>query len=168
MSQTAAKLDAGTPQAALTDQAPAPRPVGGQPLCTAERRAELVAAALVGIEDGRTLADIAVELGLTRRTLRAWLYGLGEAAVQSRRLWLDSMLADSHEAIECADDSLSLARAREQWRCASWLAERRDAARYGARQDPTTVVQVNGQATISPSLDPIEAARLYRQLVGEG
>jgi hypothetical protein len=49
--------------------------------------------------------------------------------------------------LDNAKDNFPLARAREQWKAATWLAERRDAIRYGqkteSKQDLSLSITVN-------------------------
>ena len=131
-----------------------------------EQRQQVVSDALARTVDGDTLADIAADHGVTVQTLHAWLSATGDEYRELRQAWLDSMLARGAVAIDASTDQFELARAREQWKYATWYAERRDPARYGARQDPSTVVQVAGNATITPAMDQAEAARLYQEMIG--
>lgn len=104
---------------------------------TPEQRQQIVDAAFEQIMQGRTLADIAAEHGVTARSLQYWLHDLGDEYAQLRQRWLDAMLADAGEELERADDQFRLARARELFKRATWYAERRDPQRYGQRQEVT-------------------------------
>lgn len=106
---------------------------------TPEQRQAIVDAALDGIVQGRTLADIAADHGITTRCLQYWLHDLGDDYARLRQAWLDAMLADAGEELEQAEDQFRLARARELFKRATWYAERRDPARYGPRQDAQPV-----------------------------
>lgn len=98
-------------------------------------RERVLKAAYPAILQGKTLKQIAAEQDIPPRTLSLWLHAQHDYA-ELRQTWLDSMLADAAEAIEDeTGDQLQLARARERWRKATWYAERRDPARYGARLD---------------------------------
>ena len=110
---------------------------------TPERRAAIVADACSQIFDGHTLAQIAAQHGITERTLQLWLHALGDEYRELRTVWLDQMLAESGEEIEKADDPFRLARARELFRRATWYAERRDSARYGAKNEGQQATQIN-------------------------
>lgn len=111
---------------------------------TPEHKAVVIDAAKSQIMQGRTLAQIAAAADVPLPTLKLWLHSLGDEYAELRQAWLDSMLANSAEAIDAAEDPLSLARAREQWRCATWYAERRDRARYGVQAESTgqTAIQI--------------------------
>lgn len=85
------------------------------------------------ILDGDTLHEIAVSHGITKRTLNTWLMALGEEYQELRQVWIDNMLSEAKEAIDSADENFPLTRAREQWKAATWYAERRDRARYGVQ-----------------------------------
>ena len=132
---------------------------------TPEEREAITADACQQIMLGYTVEQVAAQNGITTRTLHHWLHALGDEYERFRRTWLDSMLIEAGEGIEGAEDPLQIARARELWKRATWYAERRDPNRYAAKQ-PTVAVQINNSNTISADVDPVEAARLYRELVG--
>lgn len=93
--------------------------------------------------EGATCQQIADKHAIHERTLRYWLSDLGDEYTQIRRLWIDNLLLDAGEEIERADDDFPLARARELWKRATWYAERRDPARYGAKpQDQAASITV--------------------------
>mgnify|MGYP001617762840 FL=1 len=108
----------------------------------AEMRAQIIERAKDQIIAGDTLADIAAEHGISRRTLLYWLAQLGEEYERLRQAWIDHLLVDAGEQLEGASEALPLARARELWKRATWYAERRDAARYGQRTEAALSVGV--------------------------
>lgn len=113
------------------------------------RRSTIIRDALRAIEDAHeTVADIAARHGITRHTLQTWLLGLGEEYAQIRARWLDSLLAESEQALLQAADPLALARAREHRRATEWYAERRDRARYGDQPVAQLAVAPIFQVTI--------------------
>lgn len=109
-------------------------------------REHVVEAAKAQIMAGLTMRQIADSHGVPAVTLKLWLLSLGDEYRQLRELWLDSRLANADDAIEIAADPLSLARARELWKSATWYAERRDPARYGAHS--TLAVEAVGLADV--------------------
>lgn len=106
---------------------------GRQAPVPAERRKEIIDSAREHILNGKTLKDIAAIEGVSVATLSIWFHGLGDEYKDLRRLWVDEMLVKSANNIDESVDALALARAREQWRYATWYAERRDPFRYGAK-----------------------------------
>lgn len=102
---------------------------------TEEQRDAIVTDAMARILTGETLAEIAARHGVSVPSLHIWLSRLGDEYIDLRRTWIDGMLTEAKTAIDTSDDQLSLSRAREQWRSAAWYAERRDAQRYGVKQD---------------------------------
>ena len=109
---------------------------------TPEQRKAIVDAALARIVDGDGLREIAADHGITYQTLHAWLSALGDEYTELRQRWLDSMLTAAKLAIDGAPDHFELARGREQWRYATWYAERRDPARYGAKPQGDGAVNI--------------------------
>lgn len=108
-----------------------------------ERKTQIIADACDSIMQGDTIAQIAGKHGISPRTLDMWLHALGDEYRELRSAWLDKMLIEAGEEIEGADDQLRLARARELFRRATWYAERRDSARYGARNEGQQATQIN-------------------------
>lgn len=108
------------------------------------------------ILEGSTLAQIASDHGITSRTLNSWLLSLGDEYSTLRQVWIDNLLIDAKEELDNAADVFPLARAREQWKAATWLAERRDSQRYGQKtehkQDLSLSITVN-RGTSLPVID---------------
>ena len=106
------------------------------PICTSERRSEIIVEAMQALERGETTDNIAERHGIAGRTLRAWLISLPEAN-QARAQFLSSELAYYLEQIESATEPMPLARAREGFRAWSWIAERRESQMFGPKQEVT-------------------------------
>ena len=108
----------------------------------AETKQTILEDAKERILKGDTLTEIAEDHGISKRTLNTWLMALGDEYQELRQVWIDNMLAEAKEAIDGADEQLPLARAREQWKAATWYAERRDRLRYG--QQVANINIING------------------------
>lgn len=98
-----------------------------------ERKTVILEDAKTRILEGWTLYQIAEKHGITSRTLSTWLHQLGDEYTELRQVWIDNMLLEAKESLDKAEDTFPLARAREQWKAATWYAERRDAQRYGQK-----------------------------------
>ena len=88
---------------------------------------------------GKTPAEIAISHNVSPRTVQYWLLG-DETAEAARGQLIASELArtldDMREPPEGTPDSpLRLARAREEFRAWSWIAERRESRLYGQKQE---------------------------------
>jgi hypothetical protein len=83
------------------------------------------------ILEGSTLDQIATSHGIDTKTLNTWLIALGDEYKELREAWIDNMLVEAKSELDNASDQFPLARAREQWKAATWYAERRDRLRYG-------------------------------------
>lgn len=121
-----------------------PAPAKGcQPPVPQERRNAIIESAKEHILQGRTMKQIAALEGVSVATLAIWFHQLGDEYKALRQLWVDEMLVRSARNIDESADALELARAREQWRYATWYAERRDPFRYGVKGDGNQQVAVN-------------------------
>jgi len=114
-----------------------------------ERKQLILEDAKAQILQGLTLQQIADKHEIDRKTLNTWLLSLGDEYQELRNAWIDSKLTEAAEAIESADEQFPLARAREQWKAATWYAERRDRLRYG--QQVANINIING-VTLSDAL----------------
>lgn len=93
---------------------------------------------LARINTGASLRQIAAELGVSNVGLRAWLLREnGEQYSDAITNALTTRVAEADEALEAADDVVSIARAREIARYARMDLERRRPALYGQRQQIT-------------------------------
>lgn len=110
-----------------------PQPRAGGHKYPDEFRAAVLDNAKAAILDGKTLRQIADDHGINLWTLHNWLHALGDEYSALRQRWIDSLLLDAGEEIDEAATDFQLARGRERWRKATWYAERRDPARYGAK-----------------------------------
>jgi hypothetical protein len=111
------------------------------PICSADRRSEIILSIPERIKNGETTREIAAAEGLAWSTLKSWLVGLPEVE-DARGLFLAQELvsrADDIDLAKEAGDPLALACARESFRAWSWIAERREARLFGQRQEITHV-----------------------------
>ena len=113
-----------------------------------ERKQEIIKGALTGIAQGQNSEAIGATYGVPGRTIRYWLLN-DDKAEQARKCLVDQELARCGEEIRDAQEPLPLARAREEFRYWSWIAERRDSARYGQKQELT----VKAEFSIDTILD---------------
>lgn len=125
-----------------------------------EKKQLILADAKKRILEFETLEEIATSHGISKRTLNTWLMALGDEYTELRQVWIDSMLEEAKREIDEADDNFPLARARERWKAATWYAERRDRARYGA--DKATINIINGVSMKEALAD--EAGELLEHL----
>ncbi len=110
------------------------------PVCSVEKRQEIIADAISALETGETTDQIAARYSIDGSTLRRWLLGdelLEDTANKSRKRYFDGELSVAREEIRSADTPFTLARAREDFRAVSWLAERRLPQFYGQKQEVT-------------------------------
>jgi transposase-like protein len=112
-----------------------------------ERKTAILEDAKQRILEGSTLAQIASSHGIDTKTLNTWLIALGDEYKELREAWIDNMLIEAKTELDNAQDNFPLARAREQWKAATWYAERRDSQRYGQKtehkQDLSLSITVN-------------------------
>lgn len=100
------------------------------PACTPEQRKLIMAEALDGLRQGQTTDQVAARHNIDGSTLRRWLL-TDDVADFARKQYFDGELAEARQEIRAAQDAFTLARAREDFRAVSWLAERRLPAYYG-------------------------------------
>lgn len=93
------------------------------------------------IATGASLDDVAMDTGIGKPTLRMWLTALGDEYAEIRQTYIDNLLTTAIERIDASTDFLTLARAKEQWKYSTWIAERRD-IRYSPVQQ-AVAVQIN-------------------------
>lgn len=98
------------------------------------------------LAQGELVRNIAKDLGIHRMSISHVLANDPEyqAAIAEA---LEARLEMADEALERAEDGLSLARAREQHVAARWRAERLNPAKYGA-QKQAVAIQTEGPAKI--------------------
>lgn len=124
----------------------------------ADRRAEIIAAALPQLAQGVPTDQIAAAYGVMGRTLRVWIISdHGAEAELARCHYLSNELVRWQEQIEAADDTLPLARAREGFRAAAWLAERRLPRLFG--QQRVDGAGAGAGVTVNIVLDALQQAR---------
>jgi len=120
----------------------AKRPLANLP---AERRNEIAQVLLIGYNEGKQVADMAPEFGISDVTAYALLLREHEAdwreAQKARAM---ARLERAQHALGTAPDALSLARAREEVRAAQWELERLMRRLYGQdAPQQAQAVQVN-------------------------
>jgi hypothetical protein len=135
-------MDQGQPRARPEDIAPEqPRDEATQrfmPICSTQKRSEIIEAALPRLESGETTDAIGASYGIPGSTIRSWLLS-DERADKARCVFFAGELTAARDDIKVADTPLSLARAREDFRATSWLAERRLSHLYGPKQEITNI-----------------------------
>jgi hypothetical protein len=106
---------------------------------TPELRKHATHQALIAIEAGARVEDVADSNGIPRSTLYSWLIG-DIRAQELRTQFFDGQVAASLDHIDQAGTPLDLARARE--RLSGWVkvAERRDPRNYGIKQEITHTI----------------------------
>ena len=163
------RIDEGIPRK-RPGRRPAPRkavdrsPKSGQwvSLYPPELKAQVIEECQTLIALGHTPAEIGARHGIPARTVQYWLLG-DEKAEAARGQLIAAELArtldDMRQPEDPAQDSpLRLARAREEFRAWSWIAERREARLYGQKQEITH--NITG---ISEALQAISQKRLESQ-----
>lgn len=132
------KPEAKTPtdQTAVSKYTPQRRDVDGTflPVVTDEQRSEVIEYSAPALMRGETTDDIGAKFGITGRTVRTWLIG-DPRADKARTILLAGEMARVLDEMKLADGPLPLARAREEFRGWSWLAERRLPEYYGQKQE---------------------------------
>ena len=101
-------------------------------------------AILARIAEGERILDIAQDIGIPRSTLSWQLRKHAkDDYMAARHTKAEALLDDAIDGMQEAEDALALARARETFNAARFLAEREHPERWGAR--PTSQVNVSGQ-----------------------
>jgi transposase-like protein len=130
------------------------------PIVSDEERLAIIEQATAALLMGESTEDIAPRLNVSGRTLRSWLIGDPRAGT-ARKLLMAGELSRTLDEMRTADGPLPLARAREEFRGWSWLAERRLPEYYGQKQEVThrapdgPVISIV-LASATPSPRPIE------------
>ena len=120
-----------------------------------EKRVEILQDAIESLTKGEPTDQIAARHDIDGGLLRTWLL-VDDTANQARSLYFAGELDRARQTIKEAQDPLTLARGREDFRSIAWLAERRNAAHWGQ----TNNIQVSGKIEISHALAEISAKRL--------
>ena len=93
---------------------------------------------LAMLHAGKSLRDIANELGVSRQAIHAWmLREQGEQYHEAITAALTQRVADADERLDTAGDVIDIARAREQARFSRMDLERRRPGLYGQRTQVT-------------------------------
>ena len=106
------------------------------PTVTPEQKQIILKATYEGLARGLNTNELGEHFGIPGRTIRYWLIN-DDNAHEARKALVDQELVRCGEEIRDAQEPLPLARAREEFRYWSWIAERRDAQRYGQKQELT-------------------------------
>lgn len=134
----------------------------------AERKTEIIQDAMQRIAAGHTIKAIAKDHAVDPSSLNMWLLALGDEYRDLRNAVIDNKLSEAMEAIDSAGSVLdqakeekgeigqvdishaqfNLAHAREMFKSAAFIAERRD-ARYQPKPDQSNE-RVSVSFTISP------------------
>lgn len=96
------------------------------------------------LQHGERVSSIAASLGVTGPAITQQLSNDPDYKA-AREAGMELMLDQAEEAIDSANDQLSLARARDSWRAKSWRASVEHAHRWGQvrPQAAPVAVQVN-------------------------
>ena len=103
-----------------------------------DRRNAIVQAAIEDIRNGISTEIIGAKHGVTGACIRQWL--ITDAAPetdQARAEFVSSKMMEAIDSIDVSQDAVALARAREQFKSWSWLAERRVPNLFGQKQEIT-------------------------------
>ena len=103
---------------------------------TPELKEQAISAALVAVEAGGRVDEVAEQYQIPRSTLYSWLIG-DERCAKLRTQFFDGQAARNLSEIRASATPLDLARAREE--LAGWIkvAERRDAKSWAQKQEVT-------------------------------
>lgn len=140
------RIDEGIPKATSEAQQRAVETGEFLPICSTAARKIIIDDAISSLETGETTDSIAIRHGVAGRTLRYWLMA-DDRTDQARANMFMCRLLEAAQAIDDATAPLPLARAREQFRAWSFLAERR-APRHFGQQQMAVNVNAPGQVTI--------------------
>lgn len=100
-----------------------------------DKRNAIIQQALPMLAQGVSTEIIGALFGIDGSTLRGWLIThAGPEAEQARADYLAREIARWQGEIENANDTIPLARAREGFRAAAWVAERRLPNLFGQKQ----------------------------------
>jgi hypothetical protein len=97
-----------------------------------------IAGALVAMEQGKSLREIAEGLGIAHTTLRGWLLSGGpQQYADIKQRGLVARIAEADENLEKADSLLAAQKWRDIGKFARWDAERRLPHLFATRQEVT-------------------------------
>ena len=116
---------------------------------TPELKQQAIAAAIQALEVGARVEEVADRMQVPRSTMYSWL--MGEQAKNARTQFFDAQLMQGIGEIRASGAPLDLARARELFSAWFKVAQVRDAANYGPKQELTVnVVPVLNIVTKTP------------------
>lgn len=154
------RIDAGQKRQAYRkapkiDQERDPRLSTFLPAVSPQERCEIVAKALTDQTAGKSLREIAIDLGCSYEGLRLWmLQEQPDAYKQAIQVGLIARIVYSDKELDDAKSPLDVARARESARFARWDAERRLPHLFGPKQEvthtlkPEFIVQLKQEPTV--------------------
>lgn len=103
-----------------------------------DRRNAIVQAAIEDIRNGISTEIIGAKHGVSGACIRQWLITDAQPETdQARAEFVSSKMMEAIDSIDVSQDAVSLARAREQFKSWSWLAERRVPNLFGQKQEIT-------------------------------
>lgn len=135
------RIDEGFKRKAYAPQARDPQTHRFLSRFTPEQRESIVQDALDSLTLGETTDDIAARYDCAGSVLRTWLLA-DDRADKARAVYFAQELNQARDRIQAAEDPLTLARAREDFRSIAWLAERRNAATWGQKQEVNVTVDI--------------------------
>ena len=153
----------GHPRGKKAGKPSVPAKNGKVPLAFTEpERAEAVAAVFEGMANGRTLAEMARNLGLHESTVRLWINGdeAWYAEYQKRKRLLGQALADRALDVAMAADSKTFQADRLKVETLRWLASKVNQEEYGDR----SVQETTGEVTLK--IQVVEERIQPRQVEG--
>ena len=89
---------------------------------------------LDSLSQGKFLRDVAAELGVSHAAISQYLSNDPEY-IQARETGAEQRLIEQWNELKASADPLTLARARETWKAATWFAEREFPHRWGQKTE---------------------------------
>ena len=110
--------------------------------------------AIAQIANGAFLKDISAMTGIDKRRLSEQLRKHPDYPA-AKEAAIEVQLDDAQQAIDTAQDTTDIARARERFRAAAWRAEREVAHRWGQRQQIDHTGTVTVEHVVKTDLDSL-------------
>lgn len=154
----------GRPRGPNAGKPSVPAANGKVPLAfTDAERVEAAQAVFAGMANGRTLAEMARELGLNEGTVRLWINADEALAAeyQRRKRVLGQALAERALTVAMGADSKTFQADRLKVETLRWLASKVNQEEYGDR----TVQETTGEVTLK--IQVVEERVTPRQVAGE-
>ena len=130
-----------------------------------DQRPQLLQNALTRIAQGEPVRHVAESIGITHRSLRIWMLsaGLEDDYKAAQEQCLIANIIEADEALNNAEDAVSVARSNAQCKFARWDAERRLPHLFGAKIETT----VNKQDNTNQSQRLEELSNKLQSLLGK-